>query len=92
MLELGEKWGMRYSDVRIVISDVIRKLVYSKYGVNSALIPNGVQLPPLLTSSQILDIFGLHSGRYILLVSRLVPEKRHLDQFLAKVARQSPRI
>lgn len=79
MLELGEKWGMRYSDVRIVISDVIRKLVYSKYGVNSALIPNGVQLPPLLTSSQILDIFGLHSGRYILLVSRLVPEKRHLD-------------
>lgn len=79
MLELGERLGMRYSDARIVISDVIRKLVYSKYGVDSTLIPNGVQLPPLLISSQVLNAFGLYSGQYILMVSRLVPEKRHLD-------------
>lgn len=86
MLELGERLGMRYSDARIVISDVIRKLVYSKYGVDSSLIPNGVQLPPLLTSSQVLEKFGLYSGQYILIVSRLVPEKRHLDLIQAFVS------
>lgn len=79
MLELGERWGMRYASARIVISDVIRKLVNTKYGLDSHLIPNGVQLPTLLTSGLVLEQFGLISGRYILLVSRLVPEKRHQD-------------
>lgn len=79
MLELGERWGMRYASARIVISDVIRKLVNTKYGLDSHLIPNGVQLPTLLATSRVLKEFGLVSGQYILLVSRLVPEKRHQD-------------
>lgn len=79
MLELGEKLGMEWSQARIVISDVIRKLVQAKYGLDSQLIPNGVQIPALANSTTTLEKFGLQAGRYILLVSRLVPEKRHLD-------------
>ena len=79
MLELGEKLGMCWSNARIVISDVIRTLVQTKYGLDSYLIPNGVQIPELLNSTTTLAQFDLQAGRYILLVSRLVPEKRHLD-------------
>ena len=38
----GRRRGMRWSNGRIVISKVIADLVRGKYGVESALIPNGV--------------------------------------------------
>lgn len=79
LLRLGERWGMRYSNGRIVISEVIRKLVYEKYHVDSAVIHNGVTLPNLPSTSDMLRKYSLTSGKYILLVSRFVPEKRHLD-------------
>lgn len=79
ILKLGERCGMRWSQAQIVISKVIRDLVHQKYGVNPVLIPNGVVLPELPASKSALDQFGLEPGRYVLLVSRLVPEKRHLD-------------
>jgi glycosyltransferase involved in cell wall biosynthesis len=83
VLQLGERWGMRWSNGRIVISKVIADLVRAKHGVESALIPNGVVLPQLPDSVGALEQFGLHCGRYVLLVSRLVPEKRHLDLIAA---------
>lgn len=79
VLQLGERWGMRWSNGRIVISKVIADLVLAKHGMQSVLIPNGVVLPQLPDSVGALKQFGLHRGRYVLLVSRLVPEKRHLD-------------
>jgi glycosyltransferase involved in cell wall biosynthesis len=79
MLKLGEAMGMKMSDGRIVISNVIAKLVKEKHAKNSSLIHNGVKLPELSTNRAILEQFGLANQRYILLVSRLVPEKRHLD-------------
>lgn len=78
-LRMGELFGMRYSNGRIVISEVIRSLVAAKHQSDATLIPNGVVLPELPTSTDALARFGLHPGKYILLVSRLVPEKRHLD-------------
>lgn len=83
VLQLGERWGMRWSNGRIVISKVIADLVHSKHGVESALIPNGVDLPQLPNSIKALETFGLTRGRYVLLVGRLVPEKRHLDLIAA---------
>ncbi len=83
VLQLGERWGMRWSNGRIVISEVILNLVRAKHGVESALIPNGVVLPKLTESIGALDKFGLTPGRYVLLVSRLVSEKRHLDLIAA---------
>lgn len=79
MLLLGERFGMRYSNQRIVISNVIKQLVLNKYGVESVLIPNGVVLPEIPKTTATLAAFGLEPGRYVLLVSRLVQEKRHLD-------------
>jgi glycosyltransferase involved in cell wall biosynthesis len=83
VLQLGERWGMRWSNRRIVISKVIADLVRAKHGVESALIPNGVLLPQLPDSTEALEKFGLNRGRYVLLVSRLVQEKRHLDLIAA---------
>jgi glycosyltransferase involved in cell wall biosynthesis len=79
LLRLGEKWGMRYAYRRIAISEVIRNLVFEKYRLDSIVIPNGVSLPVMPDTSEALAEFSLDAGRYILLVSRLVPEKRHLD-------------
>jgi glycosyltransferase involved in cell wall biosynthesis len=78
-LRLGERFGMRWSNGRIVISEVIRSLVREKHGVDSTLIPNGVTLPKIPASTKALDQFGLMPGKYIVLVSRLVPEKRHME-------------
>ncbi|WP_295992856.1 glycosyltransferase family 4 protein [Rugamonas sp.] len=79
VLQLGERWSMRHAQGRIVISSVIRALVRDKHGVTAELIPNGVSLPALLPEGGQLRQFGLTAGRYVLLVSRIVPEKRHLD-------------
>lgn len=79
VLRMGERFGMRWSNDRIVISQVIRDLVRGKHGVESVLIPNGVTLPDLPSTAGALERFGLTARRYILLVSRLVPEKRHFD-------------
>lgn len=78
-LRLGERFGMRWSNDRIVISEVIRGLVKRKHGRDSMLIPNGVVLPAMPDTKGALAAFGFELGKYVLLVSRLVPEKRHLD-------------
>lgn len=79
LLKLGERLGMRFSNERIVISRHIAGIVSEKYGRESVIIPNGVVLPELPETTGALERFGLHSGRYVLLVSRIVPEKRHHD-------------
>jgi glycosyltransferase involved in cell wall biosynthesis len=83
ILQLGERWGMHWSNERIVISNVIADLVRDKHGVESTLIPNGVNMPQLLDSMGALEAFNLTKGNYVLLVGRLVPEKRHLDLIAA---------
>lgn len=79
VLQLGERFGMRWSNGHIVISEVIRGIVRDKHGRGSTLIPNGVILPELPSTTGNLAQFGLTPGKYVVLVSRLVPEKRHLD-------------
>lgn len=79
VLRLGERFGMRWSNARIVISKVIAAIVQSAHDRDSVLIPNGVVLPSLPTTTGTIESFGLERGKYVLIVSRLVPEKRHLD-------------
>ena len=79
MLRLGERFGMRYSNERIVISPVISDIVEKKHSVKSNIIPNGVTLPNLDRPESDVEKFGLQANNYVLLVSRFVPEKRHLD-------------
>lgn len=79
ILKTGEKLGVNFSNRRIVISEVIRSLVQDKYGKSSDRIPNGVSEPIGSSSTDALTEYNLVSGNYVLLVSRMVPEKRHLD-------------
>jgi glycosyltransferase involved in cell wall biosynthesis len=79
MLLLGERFGMCFANHRIVISNVIRSLVLAKYGRDSTLIHNGVTPPDIPSTTGAPSLFGLQPGKYVLLVSRLVPEKRHSD-------------
>jgi len=83
VLRTGEAMGLRFSHRRIVISETIRHLVREKYALDSDLIPNGVTLPELPDSASTPARFGLTPGRYVLLVSRWVPEKRHPDLIAA---------
>ena len=83
ILRIGEAWGMRFCNRRIVISRTIRNLIRDKYGLELYVIPNGVDLPELPSSTSALETFGLSPGRYVLTVSRLVPEKRHKDLIAA---------
>ncbi len=79
VLRTGERWGMGFAHERIVISEVIRRHVAARYGRDSVVIPNGVHIPPSPGSAGALCRFALAPGRYVLQVSRLVPEKRQLD-------------
>ena len=88
MLRLGERVGIRWSNNRIAVSKVIQTLVRDKYGKDSVFIPNGVALSQLAQTRGALDQFDLESCKYICLVSRLVPEKRHLDLIAAFRAAQ----
>ena len=90
VLRLGERVGMHWSNARIVISRVIGDLVRSKYGMESNLIRNGVATNAVQGGSDDVRAFGLEPGRYFLMVSRIVPEKRQLDLIAAHVLAAVP--
>jgi len=79
VLKTGEWSAMRFANERIVISKVIADMVKMRYAVPTNIIPNGVRIPVLDADKACIDAFGLEAGRYVLLVSRFVPEKRHID-------------
>jgi len=79
VLRSGERMGVLFSDARIVISGVIQDLVQRKYHRDSVCIPNGVEIPQGIEQADAVKSFGLAPSRYLLTVSRMVPEKRHLD-------------
>ncbi len=81
MLRLGERLGVKYADEVIVISEVIRKLVEDKYGRTSRvhLIYNGVPSAEICDEPDYFSSLGIEPGKYILGMSRFVPEKRLHD-------------
>ena len=79
ILRTGERFGMRWAQSRIVISKTIRELVQRLHDRDSDLIPNGVPAAEPVSSTQWLKEHDVEPGRYVLQVSRLVPEKRQLD-------------
>jgi glycosyltransferase involved in cell wall biosynthesis len=83
ILRAGEACGMLLAHRRIAVSEVIRHLVKRKYGVDCEYIPNGIDLPELPTTKSALFKFGLQPRKYVLMVGRLVPEKRQADLITA---------
>lgn len=81
MLKLGERLGCRYADHVIVISNVIKNLIASRYGRTEkvSLIYNGVPVPDICSYDEYFNELGIQPGRYILGMCRFVPEKRLHD-------------
>lgn len=79
VLRLGERVGMRMACGRIAVSATAARAVQRHHGVAPEVIPNGVVLPEIADTTAALQRFDLQPGRFVLMVSRLVAEKRHLD-------------
>lgn len=87
MLMLGERMGCRYADEVIVISNVIRELIASKYSRTEHvhLVYNGVPSPELCSYPEYFNEIGIQEGNFILGMCRFVPEKRLEDLVSAYV-------
>ncbi len=79
VLQLGEWAGMRFSHARIAIAKHIADRMQKDFQAPVHFIPNGVKVDTRNLEDSVLGEFGLEKGRYILLVARLVAEKRQLD-------------
>jgi glycosyltransferase involved in cell wall biosynthesis len=90
VLRAGEMVGMRFANQRIAISKTIQDLIREQHGRDCVLIPNGVELPDLPRTCDKPRELGLVPGKYVLLVGRFVPEKRHLDLLRAFAAARLP--
>jgi len=75
ILKTGECRGVKAANKVICITQNIADSVKAKYGVDSAVIPNGVVIPAAIETHDALDKFGLRRGRYIFALGRFVPEK-----------------
>ena len=83
MLRAGEACGMLLGHQRIAVSQVIRNFVKRRYAVDCEYIPNGTDFPVVPTTTSALIEFGLEPQKYVLMVGRLVPEKRQMDLIAA---------
>lgn len=88
VLRLGEIVSMKCADGRIAVSKSIANSVEARLSASCAVIPNGVYLPSPVSAGDVLSAYGLVPRRYVLQVSRLVPEKRHVDLIDAFLAAQ----
>ncbi len=90
ILRLGERLGSCYSSKVIVISEVIRDIVATKYNrTDTALIPNGVNKPVRSGSTDYIESLGLRPGRYALGLGRFVREKG-FDDLIEAFGRAAP--
>lgn len=79
VLKRGETFAARWANELIVISRTIQGDMQARHGRQGHHVPNGLTAPTTPADANLLHRFGLQPQRYALLVSRLVPEKRHLD-------------
>ena len=79
VLKRGEAFAARWANELIVISRTIQGDMQTRHGRQGHHVPNGLTPPTAPANADLLSQFGLQAQRYVLLVSRLVPEKRHLD-------------
>jgi glycosyltransferase involved in cell wall biosynthesis len=90
LLRLGERLGITFADARIAISSSISDTVRAKYGRETVIVPNGIGDLHRVADRSLVDKYGLTPQRYIIQVSRLVPEKRQLDLIAAFKAAALP--
>lgn len=71
----GEKTLVKRADAVIVLSESARQYFEQTYGRKTAVIPNGISRPRLLSDDIIKEKYGLCKGSYICMVARLTKEK-----------------
>jgi glycosyltransferase involved in cell wall biosynthesis len=74
-LKVCELMGVKFANKVIAIAKSISHDLKLKYGISAAVIPNGVEIPKLADTFDMLKKLGIEKERYILSVGRLVPEK-----------------
>ncbi|MBI4683193.1 MAG: glycosyltransferase family 4 protein [Nitrospirae bacterium] len=78
-LRFCEWMGMTFANKIISIARNIADDVRRKYGRDSAVIPNGVEIPSIAGTENILEDYKQKKKKYILSVGRFVPEKGYDD-------------
>jgi len=79
-LILGEKFGTKYANEVIVISNVINDILKNKYKrLDCKLIHNGVNIPTKSNNKNYIESLGLKEKMYIIAVGRFVEEKGFHD-------------
>ena len=74
-LKFCERMGMIFANEIIAIAGNIATDIKKKYGRDSAVIPNGVEIPKYADTDIYLDKHGLEKKKYIFSLGRFVPEK-----------------
>ncbi len=83
MLRTGEYLSGRFAHEVIAISAVIQGIIGQRCGREAKLICNGVTQPDISKTTTFLESLNVTPGKYILAVSRLVPEKGLHDLIVA---------
>lgn len=74
-LRFGEKMAAKHAGSLVVLSANMQRYFKETYNRDSVLIPNGVEAPQPVGCNVIAEKWGLKPEKYILFLSRLVPEK-----------------
>lgn len=74
-LKVGEYCSARFPHRTIVVSRKLERHYRRRYGIDPVYIPNGVNSSPRAALNRLAERFGLESERYLLFLSRIVPEK-----------------
>ena len=72
---LGEKVAVKFADEIIVLSEGVQNYFKDTYGIETKLIPNGVNRAERVKPKLIIEQYGLCSDNFICFLARLVPEK-----------------
>ncbi len=74
-LKFGERVAAKYANQVIVLSKNVQKFFNETYHRDVVYIPNGVNLPALISPNIIKKKYGLEKDSYLLFLARIVPEK-----------------
>jgi glycosyltransferase involved in cell wall biosynthesis len=89
ILKTGEKWGVKYANHCIVISQTIYNDIQKFNPKRVSLIPNGVTIPEKTLQTHYIESLGLQPQKYMIVVGRFVPEKGFHDMLQAYISLQT---
>jgi glycosyltransferase involved in cell wall biosynthesis len=90
VLRFGEWAGMTFAHGRIAVSEGLAKHLRRGHGMPVNAIPNGIDQPLSVPSTQFVEACGLSANRYALTVARIDETKRQLDLIAAYARLQGP--